>query len=118
MPLFYFPDGKQAENMRVRSNGQLLVTLDTAPDLYQINPFHSQTGGIFYRFEGYTSLFGIVEEMTDVFYVIASNVSGPPNSYGYEGSVSIFKVDLQNIPDLAISQSAVKVSKIVDVLEA
>ena len=117
-PLFYFPDGKQAENMKVRSNGQILVTLDTAPDLYQINPFYNQTGGIAYRFEGYTSLFGIVEETTDKFYVIACNFSGPPLYYGYEGSVSIFEVDLRNIPDPTIARSAVKVSKVADVPQA
>lgn len=117
-PLFYFPDGKQAENMEIRSNGQILVTLDTAPELYQINPFRNQTGGIAYRFEGYTSLFGIVEVTTDIFYVIASNFSGPPDYYGYEGSVSIFQIDLRNNPDPTVSQSAVKVSKVVDVPQA
>ncbi len=117
-PLFYFPDGKQAENMKIRLNGQILITLDTAPELYQIAPFRNQTGGIAYRIEGYTSLFGIVEETTDIFYVIASNFSGLPDYYGYEGSVSIFEVDLRNIPDQTIDQSAVKVSKVVDVPQA
>ena len=117
-PIFFFPDGKQAENMIVRSSGNVLVTLDTSPDLYQINPFLNQTGGIAHRFEGYTSLFGIVEEKTDVFYVIASNFSGPPDYEGYGGSVSIFEVDLRNVPDPTISQGAVKASKIVNVPEA
>lgn len=114
-PFFYFPDGKQAENIKVRSSGEILVTLDTAPELYQINPFRNQTGGIAYRFEGYTSLFGIVEGTADIFYVIASNFSGPPLYYGYEGSVSIFEVDLRDVSDLKNSQSAAKVSKVVDV---
>jgi hypothetical protein len=117
-PLFYFAEGKQAENIKIRLSGQILVTLDTAPELHQINPFRNQTGGIAYRFEGYTSLFGIVEEETDIFYVIASNFSGPPDYYGYEGSVSIFEVDLRNIPDPTVSQSGVKVSKVVDVPQA
>ena len=117
-PFFFFPAGKQAENMIVRSSGHILVTLDTAPDLYHIDPFHNQTGGIAHHFEGYTSLFGIVEEETDVFYVIASNFSGPPDYEGYEGSVSIFEVDLRNVPDPTISQNDVKVSRILDVPEA
>ena len=71
-----------------------------------------------YCFEGYTSLFGICEEMTDVFYVIASDFSLPPDYYGYEGSLSIFIVDLRNPPDPTISQSAMTVSKAVDVPEA
>lgn len=104
--------------MKIRSNGQILVSLDTAPELYQINPFRNQSGGIVYRFKGYTSLFGIVEEKTDVFYVIASNFSGPPDYYGYEGSVSIFKVDLRNVSDPTTYQSTAKVSKMVDVPQA
>ena len=117
-PFFFFPDGKQAENMIVRSSGHLIVTLDTAPDLYYIDPFHNQTGGIAHHFGGYTSLFGIVEEETDVFYVIASNFSGPPDYEGYQGSVSIFEVDLRDVPDPTISQSDVRVSKILDIPEA
>lgn len=116
--MFYFPDGKEAENMIIRSSGQILVTLDTAPDLYQIDPFRNQTGGVAYHFEGYTSLFGIVEGTTDIFHVIASNFSGPPDYYGYEGSVSIFKVDFRNVADPTASQSGVRVSKAVDVPEA
>ena len=117
-PFFAFPDGKQAENMIVRANGQILVTLDTAPELYQVNPFLNQTGEIIHRFEGYTSLFGIVEADTDIFYLIASNFSGPPDYYGYEGSVGILEVDLRDNPETPMRQSAVIVSKALDVPRA
>ncbi|KAL9133454.1 MAG: hypothetical protein Q9175_005362 [Cornicularia normoerica] len=115
---FYLPDGKQAENMVIGSSGQVLVTFDTALELYQINPFHNQTGGIVYHFEGYTSLFGIVEERIDIFYITGSNFSGPPDYYGHGCFVSIFEVNLRNVSDPIISQSAVKVLKVVDVPEA
>ncbi|CAD6591507.1 MAG: hypothetical protein ASARMPRED_005467 [Alectoria sarmentosa] len=117
-PFFLFPNGDQPENIRPRLSGQLLVTLNTSPLLYQIHPFHNQTGGIVHRFEGYTSLFGIVETQTDLFYIIASNFTGPPDYYGYEGSVSVFQVDLRGIPEPTVAQSAVKVSKVVDIPEA
>ena len=117
-PFFYFPGGNQAENIKPRANGQILVTLNTVPELYQINPFRNQTGGIVHSFEGYMSLFGIVELQTDVFYVAASNFTGAPDYYGFQGSVSIFEVDLRGIADPTASQSAVKVSKIVDVPQA
>ena len=117
-PFYLFPNGKQAENIKVRSNGQILVTLDTAPELYQIDPSRNQTGGPAQHFSGYSSLFGIVELIIDVFYVIASNFSGPPDYHGIEGSVSLFEVDLQDFPDPTAFESSVRVSKIVDVPEA
>ena len=117
-PFFYFPDSNQAENIRPRANGQILVTLNTIPELYQIDPSRNQSGGIVHTFEGYKSLFGIVELRKDVFYVIASNFTGPPDYYGFQGSVSILQVDLRGIPDPTVAQSAVKVSKVVDIPQA
>ncbi len=58
-PFFHFSVGKEAEDIVVRSNGQLLVTVGTAPELYQINPFHNQVGCVVRRFEGYTSLLAL-----------------------------------------------------------
>ncbi|KAL9067031.1 MAG: hypothetical protein Q9157_006946 [Trypethelium eluteriae] len=118
IPLFYFSDGKQAENMIVRSSGEILVTIDTAPELYQIDPFANQTGGIVHSFPNYTSLFGIVELINDVFYIIASNFTGPPNYYGFEGTASILELDLREAPDPLVFQTGLKVTKIVDVPEA
>ena len=117
-PFFSFPNSNQAENIKVRANGQLLVTLDTAPELYQIDPSRNQSGGIVHTFEGYRSLFGIVELRQDVFYVIASNFTGAPDYYGFQGSVSIFKVNIRGIPDPTVAQSAVRVSKVVDIPQA
>lgn len=61
--------------MVARSNGQLLVTVDTGSELYQINPFHNQVGRVVHRFDGYTSSFGITEDSVDDFLIIASNFS-------------------------------------------
>jgi len=74
-PLFHVPVSKQAESMVARSNGQLLVTVDTGSELYQINPFHNQVGRVVHRFDGYTSSFGITEDSVDDFLIIASNFS-------------------------------------------
>ena len=117
-PFFYFPAGSSVENIRVRVSGQILVTLSTVPELYQIDPFGNQTGGIVRSFGGYTSLFGIAELETDVFYIIASNFSGAPDNYGFQGTVSIFEVDLRGIADPTTSESAVKICEIVDVPQA
>jgi len=117
-PIYLFSDGLQAENIKPRASGQLLVTVNTAPELYQINPFANQTGGLVHRFEGYTSLFGILELQPDIFYVTVGNFTGAPDFWGFAGSFSIWKVDLRGIPDPTLNPSAVQVSKIVDVPDA
>ncbi|KAL8956722.1 MAG: hypothetical protein Q9193_005831 [Seirophora villosa] len=114
-PFFLFPNNSQAENIRPRLNGQLLVTVNTVPDLWQIDPTRNQSGRIVHSFKGYQSLFGIVESQTDVFYVTASNFTGPPDFYGYPGYTSIFKVDLQHDHDRHDAQPLVYVSKVVDI---
>ncbi len=115
---FHFPDSKQAENIKPRLNGQLLVTLDTAPELWQINPYKNQTGGLVHAFIDKTAVFGIVESTPDSFHVIASNFTGPPDYYGSPGTVSIFEVDLRETLDPTSSLSAVKVSKVLDIPQA
>ena len=118
VPFYIFSDGNQAENVIPRASGQLLVTVNSVPELYQINPFVNQTGGLVHHFDGYTALFGIVELQTDVFYVTAGNFTGAPDFWGFAGSFSVFQVDLRKNPDPTTAQSAVKVSKVVDVPEA
>ncbi|KAL8749385.1 MAG: hypothetical protein Q9184_006827 [Pyrenodesmia sp. 2 TL-2023] len=114
-PFFVFPNNSQAENIKPRLNGQLLVTVNTVPDLWQIDPTRNQSGSILHTFVGYTSLFGIVELQPDVFYVIASNFTGAPDYYGFQGSTSIFQVDLRNHQGLRDTQHRVNVSKVVDI---
>ena len=119
-PFFTFPSTYQAENIHPRGSGQLLITIDTAPILYQINPFLNQTGSIIHTFVGYTALFGIVELAPDLFYVTAGNFTGPPDYYGFANGWSIFEVDLRGIPDPASAQSTVqtRIVKVVDVPQA
>lgn len=119
-PFFTFPSAYQPENIHPRESGQLLVTIDTAPVLYQVNPFLNQSGSIIHTFDNYTSLFGIVELAPDLFYVTAGNFTGPPDYYGFANGWSIFEVDLRGIPDPATAQSTVltRISKVVDIPQA
>ncbi|MCJ1247043.1 hypothetical protein MMC30_004254 [Trapelia coarctata] len=117
-PFYLFANGNQAENIRPRSSGQLLVTINSAAELYQINPFANQSGGLVHRFDGYTSLFGIVELQPDLFYVTAGNYTGAPDYWGFAGTFSVFQVDLRGIRDPTTAQSAVQVSKVVDIPDA
>ena len=117
-PFFTFPNNEQPENLQPRLNGQLLVTVNTAPKLYQINPFQNQSGTVIHNFDGYTSLWGIVELELDEFYVIASNYTGAPQYFGFQGSVSVFRVALSRNPDPTNAEEMIKVSKILDIPQA
>lgn len=71
--VWQFPNDTWIENIAVRSNGQLLVTLLTVPELYQVDPAGAQEPKLVYRFPQALGLFGIAELETDVFGVISSN---------------------------------------------
>ena len=122
---YQFEDGVQPENVKQRPGGQLLVTINSLPELFQIDPNVQQMGKSIWTFPGYTSLFGIVESQAngdgnDIFYLIANNFTGAPDYYGIPGTNSIFRVNLQNIPDPTSAQgkSKIKVDKIIDIPEA
>ncbi|KKY28260.1 putative six-bladed beta-propellerlike protein [Diplodia seriata] len=79
--VYQFADnGTWIENIAVRPNGNLLVTL-LAPsaDLYEIvlSSNHSAEAGLVRRFAAYEGLTGIAETAPDVFAVLAGNYSTP-----------------------------------------
>lgn len=120
-PFFLFSNGPQPaqpENIKPRSNGQLLVTLNTVAELWQVDPFKTQTGNLVHSFAGYQSLFGIVESSNDIYHIIASNFTGAPDYYGFQGSVSIFEVNLRGYQDSRLTPNAVRVSKVLDIPQA
>lgn len=70
-----FPNETWIENISVRSNGQILVTLLTTPDLYQVDPFGEAKPKLIQRFPNALGLLGITELEEDVFVVVAGNYS-------------------------------------------
>ena len=70
-----FPNGTWVENAAVRANGQLLVTLGSSPEVYQVDPFSAQPPKLIQIIPGVTGLLGIAEVETDVFAVVAGNLS-------------------------------------------
>ncbi|KAF7970901.1 hypothetical protein HWV62_22662 [Athelia sp. TMB] len=77
-----------AENMAVRSNGQLLVTLVDVPELWQIDPFGSHESQLLLKLPVAGGLLGIAEIQPDIFAVVAGSSLLP-------GFFSIWKIDLQ-----------------------
>jgi hypothetical protein len=58
----------------VRANGNLLTTIITASELWEINPFTSQVE-LVHRFDTATSVFGITEIERDTFAIALGNWS-------------------------------------------
>jgi hypothetical protein len=93
--VYQFPNLTWVENIAVRSNGQLLVTTITSPDLYLINPFAAQKQAkLIARFPFAQGALGIAEIEQDVFAVITGNFS-VATLQSVVGSYSVWKVDLR-----------------------
>lgn len=93
--IYRFPQGTWIENIAAPSNGNLLVTLLTSPELYSINP-HSNppTASRVYSFSNtaynYTGLLGISELEPNVFAFVAGAIPKTADP----GFYSIWKADL------------------------
>ena len=117
--IYQFPKGTWIENIAVRPNGQLLLTLLNAPELYLLDPTLNQPPTLVYRFPYVLGLSGIAEIAPDVFAVGAGNYSLATGK-NEPGSWSVWRVDLS---DSSASSNgtltpASSVSKIADVTEA
>ena len=92
-----FPDGTWVENLAVRSNGQILVTLLTSPDVYQVDPSKQQPATLVHSFANFRGCLGIVEKGQDIFYVVVGNSTYQtfPNT---PGSFTVWKLDMTQSP--------------------
>lgn len=103
-----FPNETWIENIAVRENGNLLTTLITVPELWEIDPFTSKAR-LVHHFDTATSVFGIAEVERDLFAIALGNWS-----YHHQvqpGTRSIWSVDLRE-------EGNVKVAKVTDIPEA
>lgn len=114
-----FPNETWIENIAVRSNGQLLVTLITTPELYQVDPFSKTTPQLIHRFPDATSVLGITEIEPDVFGVVVGNWS-TETFESTNGSYSVWRVDLRpsRCAKKTVTTSNAIVSKITSIPEA
>ena len=115
--LLYTFDDKTVtlENVAARSNGHLIVTATSHPDIYSFNP-HKRIQYLLYTIPGVTSTLGIVEITPDVFIVAAGNYT--ENLTAINGTFSIWSVDLKNYHDLTDSHGSAIVKKITNIPEA
>jgi hypothetical protein len=90
--LYQYPVGTFVENVVVRPNGKLLLTLPCLGELHQLDPFNSTAvPQVIHQFE-VNSVFGITEYAEDVYAVNGGNYTdGEPEA----GSFGIWSVDLR-----------------------
>ena len=122
--VYQFPNETWLENIAIRQTGQILVTVLSVPELWQVTldpqsphamnantskPLASAT--LVHRIPDVTGLLGIVEmQQSNVFYVVAGNFSY--NTYtSMSGSYSIWKIDMQRPSSPAVA------SKLTDIPE-
>ncbi|KAJ4269835.1 hypothetical protein NW762_001504 [Fusarium torreyae] len=103
--LHEYPLGSFVENIAVRPNGELLVTLPYIAEVHSINPLHSDHNPkVIHKFEGINSVFGITEYDHDVYAVNGGNFSIA------EGTVlGTYRVDSLNL-----TQAEPKATRIAD----
>ena len=102
-----FPQGTWVENLAVRSYGQVLVSLLSTPDLYQIDPSNKTAPILVHSFPEHLGLLGITETTQDIFYLAAGNYSVSAKT-NIPGAWNIYEVDITKGP------RKVKVTKISD----
>ncbi len=91
--VFQFSKELHLENLAVRSNGHLVLTIVNQPLLYELDPRASHASPkLLHKFTGVTSMVGIVETAPDVFAVIGGNST--KLGTGVPGTFSIWSVDL------------------------
>ena len=91
--LWEFPNDTWVENIAVRSNGRILTTLATTPELYQVDPNDRLNATLVYSFPNAMSCLGITETTNDVFYIAVGNFSFD-TFRAAPGSFSVWRVDM------------------------
>ena len=87
-----FPPNTWLENLAVRSNNQVLLTLLSEPSLYLVDPLSPSYPTLIRSFAPSTALLGITEGAPDVFYLIAG-IYDPATRTPTNGSFGIWEID-------------------------
>ncbi|MCJ1468532.1 hypothetical protein MMC07_007161 [Pseudocyphellaria aurata] len=90
-----FPVGTWLENIAIRTNGKILTTALSSPEIFQVDNYGVKPVKLVHTFGNFTSCTGIAKLGRDVFYVIAGNVNITTMST-VRGSWSVYKVDVRH----------------------
>jgi hypothetical protein len=91
--IYEFQNLTWIENLAIRSNGDLLLTILSAPELYSLTPAPSSTPSLLYTFPNAVGLVGIVETYPDTFILVTGNFSVTGS---YTDSWTAWKVDFKS----------------------
>lgn len=96
--LFEFPKESYIENLAVRSNGQILISDLSKPQLFLFDPAASGQNEpiLLHEFNESLGLAGIAEYQPDVFAVISGNASFTSN-ISSAGTWNVWSVDLRGV---------------------
>lgn len=108
-PIYEFPNETWVENLAVRSNGNILVTILTAPQVWSIDPT-SHAAELVYEFPEATAALGISELEHDVFAVAVGNLSST-SFKGTKGSWGVWTIDLTCLDEDAKVRNAVAIDE-------
>ncbi|CAM6083701.1 unnamed protein product [Calypogeia fissa] len=117
--VFEFPKNTFVENLAVRSNGQILVSVITTPQLFLVNSVQVGEPTLIHNFTSALGVAGIAEYDEDVFAVITGNFSFVTDDVG-PGTWAVWSVDLRGVesqPDNTLYPPP-QIHKIADVNEA
>ena len=106
-----FTPGTWVENLAVRANGQILATLLTTPQVYQVdpNPSSAHPLTLVHTFPTYLGCVGITELSNDIFYVVAGNFS-ISTAASTPGSYSVWKLDMAGFTAGGAPAAAAKIA--------
>jgi len=106
-----FPNGTWVENMAVRGNGQILVTLITQPRIFQVDPTTGIPPVLIHEFTQTNGTVNVVEMFPDFFTAIVADIADFP----VPGSYQAWTIDLTSFD--GGTRESVTTSKIADLSE-
>ena len=114
--IFQFPNTTftDIENVGIRPNGILLLSIITSPTIYLLDPSESApTAQLLHTFPNATSCLGVTETSPDIFAVVVGNISVATKT-GVPGTFAIWSVNLRLYPPVISKIAAVPEAKILN----
>lgn len=90
-----FPIPSWIENLAIRSNGQILVTCSSAPEVFLVDPTDSSKTVPIHKFPDVAGMAGIIEVEHDKFYVAGGNFN-LNTLVNQTGSYKLWEIDMVN----------------------
>lgn len=91
--IYQFPLPSWIENLAVRSNGKLLVTFSSTPEVHHVDPIEPTKTVLIHRFPDISGMSGIIEVDREKFYVAGGNFD--LNTFiNQTGSYKLWEIDM------------------------